>query len=246
MHRPDIKTRRTFLLNTMAAGATTLLAGNSSAQTGIADVVPPPMPSATSTKDDRSMWLGWLEQISEPVLHALSERRLRAAMPVEAAPGQTAARAVGSPLEALGRLLAGLAPWLELEPSAQEPKQETALRIRYRRWALAAIASAVDPASPDYMRFGASAQTVVDSSFLALALLRAPRQLVQPLDATTRQRLVQALMAASAAMAPTRICCLNGFMVSSSMLKINLYSVSTLSTSYHFKRKTSFHHTENS
>jgi hypothetical protein len=195
MHRPDIKTRRTFLLNTMAAGATTLLAGNSSAQTGIADVVPPPMPSATSTKDDRSMWLGWLEQVSEPVLHALSERRLRAAMPVEAAPGQTAARAVGSPLEALGRLLAGLAPWLELEPSAQEPKQETALRIRYRRWALAAIASAVDPASPDYMRFGASAQTVVDSSFLALALLRAPRQLVQPLDATTRQRLVQALVA---------------------------------------------------
>ena len=115
-------------------------------------------------------------------------------MPVEARPGQAASRAVGSPLEAFGRLLAGLAPWLELEPSAAETARETALRTRYRRWALAGIASAVDPASPDYMRFGASTQTLVDSSFLSLALLRAPRQLIQPLDEATRKRMVQALI----------------------------------------------------
>jgi hypothetical protein len=193
MHKPDIKTRRKFLLNTMAAGATTLLVGNINAQTSASNAASAAMPS--SGAEDRAAWLALLEQVSEPVLHALSERRLRATMPVEAAPGQSAARAIGSPLEALGRLLSGLAPWLELEPSAQEPRQETDLRLRYRRWALAAIASAVDPASPDYMRFGASSQTVVDASFLALALLRAPRQLVQPLDAVTRQRLIQALMA---------------------------------------------------
>jgi hypothetical protein len=176
----------------MAAGATTLLAGNGSAQTVDANAGSAPMPPVESAKDDRSFWLALLEQVSEPVLHALNERRLRATMPVEAAPGLAAERAVGSPLEALGRLLAGLAPWLELEPSAQESTYETALRKRYRGWALAGIASAVDTASPDYMRFGASAQTVVDASFLALALLRAPRQLMQPLDAATRQRLVQA------------------------------------------------------
>jgi hypothetical protein len=179
----------------MAAGATTLLAGSGSAQTGNVNAPSASIPSAETAKDDRSAWLDLLEQVSEPVLHALNERRLRATMPVEAAPGQAAARAVGSPLEALGRLLSGLAPWLELEPSPQESRRETALRSRYRSWALAAIASAVDPASPDFMRFGASSQTVVDASFLALALLRAPRQLVQPLDASTRQRLVQALMA---------------------------------------------------
>lgn len=193
MHQPDMKTRRKFLLNTMAAGATTLLAGNSIAQTGGVHAVSTTMPA--SGADDRAAWLALLEQVSEPVLHALSEHRLRATMPVEAAPGQAAARAVGSPLEAIGRLLSGLAPWLELEPSAQEPTQETALRTRYRKWALAAITSAVDPSSPDYMRFGASSQTVVDASFLALALLRAPRQLMQPLDAATRQRLVDALIA---------------------------------------------------
>jgi len=192
MYQTDIKTRRKFLFNTMAAGATTLLAGNSNAQAVDANVASAPMQPAESAKDDRAFWLALLEEVSEPVLHALNERRLRTAMPVEAAPGLVAARAVGSPLEALGRLLAGLAPWLELEPSAQESAHETALRKRYRGWALAAITSAVDPASPDYMRFGASAQTVVDASFLALALLRAPRQLVQPLDAVTRKRLVQA------------------------------------------------------
>jgi hypothetical protein len=195
MHQPGTKTRRKFLLNTMAAGATTLLAGSGNAQAVDANAASVSMKLAESAKDDRATWLALLEKVSEPVLRALNQRQLRATMPVEAAPGQAAARAVGSPLEALGRLLAGLAPWLELEPSSQESKQETALRSRYRGWALAAITSAVDLTSPDYMRFGASAQTVVDASFLALALLRAPRQLVQPLDATTRQRLVQALVA---------------------------------------------------
>lgn len=193
MHHAGIKTRRKFLLNTMAAGATTLLAGSSEAQISAGSTSSSTTPS--SGQEDRAFWLALLERVSEPVLHALSERRLRATMPVEAAPGQAAARAVGSPLEAIGRLLSGLAPWLELEPSAQEPRQETALRSRYRRWALAAIASAVDPSSPDYMRFGASSQTVVDASFLALALLRAPRQLMQQLDAATKQRLVEALIA---------------------------------------------------
>ncbi|MEO6817862.1 MAG: DUF2264 domain-containing protein [Edaphobacter sp.] len=192
MQQPAVKTRRKFLLNTMAAGATTLLANNGNAQTSAAHASSTTMPASGAY--DRAAWLALLEQVSEPVLYALSERRLRATMPVEAAPGQAAARSIGSPLEAIGRLLSGLAPWLELEPSAEEPKQETALRIRYRKWALAAIASAVDPSSPDYMRFGASSQTVVDASFLALALLRAPRQLVQPLDAATKQKLIQALM----------------------------------------------------
>jgi len=175
----------------MAAGAT-MFATSGVAQNNHA--APTPASTVSTGKEDRALWLDFLEKVSEPVLRALSERHLRAAMPVEAAPGQEAARAVGSPLEALGRLLAGVAPWLELEPSPQESARETALRTRYRRWALAAIASAADPASPDFMRFGASSQTLVDSSFLALALLRAPRQLIQPLDAATRQRLVQALI----------------------------------------------------
>ncbi len=174
--------RRNFLLSTLAAGAAATLPAE--IQT-----------STNTTPNDRAYWLHQLQLVSEPLLKALNDRTLRHTMPVEAAPGQTQSRAVGTHLEALGRLLAGIAPWLELEPSPTETPQETTLRTRYRTYALAGITSALDHASPDHMPFGESAQTLVDSSFLALALLRAPKQLLAKLDATTQHRLAEALIA---------------------------------------------------
>jgi hypothetical protein len=175
--------RRSFLLGSLATGAAAALPP----ETRTHDTPP-------AAKQDRNYWLQQVELVSDPVLKALKEGNLRQKMPVEAAPGQTQARAVGTHLEALGRLLSGLAPWLELDPSTGETQRETTLRERYREYALAGIASALNPASPDYMHFGESSQTLVDSSFLALALLRAPKQLLQKLDAKTQQRLAEALV----------------------------------------------------
>ncbi|WP_188760139.1 DUF2264 domain-containing protein [Edaphobacter acidisoli] len=174
--------RRHFLMGGLAAGAAASLP--TFAQTN----------TTTQNRGDRAYWLGLLERVSEPVLKALHEHTLRRDMPVEAAPGQRESRAVGTHLEALGRLLAGLAPWLELDAASGESAQETALRSRYRAWALDGITSALDPSSPDHMSFGASPQTLVDSSFLALALLRAPNQLLGKLNEQTHQRLVEALI----------------------------------------------------
>src|SRR5438309_7876661 len=140
--------RRSFLLGSLAAGAAAALP----AEIHAADSTPTP-------QQDRTYWLQQVELIAEPVLKALKEGDLRRKMPVEAAPGQIQARAVGTHLEALGRLLAGLAPWLELEPTTSEASKETALRNQYRDSALAGITSALDPASPDYMHFGESPQT---------------------------------------------------------------------------------------
>ena len=148
---------------------------------------------ATTGASDRAHWVDWLRLVADPVLSAAQQRTLRSSMPVEAVPGHQQERAVGSPLEALARLLAGISPWLELEPSPGEPSEETALRKQYRLAAQQAIASAADEASPDYMRFGQTAQTLVDSSFLSLAILRAPRQLLAAMDASTRLRLIAAL-----------------------------------------------------
>jgi hypothetical protein len=144
-------------------------------------------------RPDREQWIDWVEKVSEPVLEALSKRELRRRMPVEAVKGHEADRAVGSQLEAFGRLFCGIAPWLELEASAGEPARETALRTKFRGWAQEGIASAVDPKSPDYMRFGESSQTVVDASFLCLAMLRAPKQMLGSMTATTKAQLVTAL-----------------------------------------------------
>lgn len=149
---------------------------------------------APAVANEREQWLRWVERVSDPVLLALSKRELRKRMPVEARIGLQQARSVGTHLEALGRLLMGLAPWLELEPSPGESTKETELRTRYRQHAREAIASAVDPQSPDYMRWGDSAQTVVDASFLALALLRAPKQLLATMDDRTRAGMIAALV----------------------------------------------------
>ncbi len=182
----DRSNRRNFLMGSVALGAAALLPTGSRAAVSVAQ--------GTGSTDVRAEWVQHLKRVSDPVLEALSRRELRKRMPVESVKGLEKARSVGSHLEALGRLMAGIAPWLELEPSAGEPAAETALRKQYRAWALEAIASSVDPKSPDYMRWGDSQQTLVDASFLALALLRAPKQLLAPLDAMTRQRLAVALV----------------------------------------------------
>lgn len=110
-------------------------------------------------------------------------------MPVEPGPGAKD-RKNFSHLEALGRSLAGLAPWLEL--GADETK-EGVLRARFIELSLLSIKNAVDPASPDYLNFTAGNQSLVDAAFLAQAFLRAPKQLWGRLDETTRQRIVTAL-----------------------------------------------------
>ncbi|MCU1324442.1 MAG: hypothetical protein JWM43_4091 [Acidobacteriaceae bacterium] len=190
--------RRNFLRASAVLGATAALnstAAFGSAASHSAEDSGSNAPAATAAQTNtRGEWLAYVKRVSDPVLKALSRRELRKVMPVEAAPGVQEARSVGTHLEALGRLLSGLGPWLELEPSAGESADETALRKQYREWSLAAITSSVDPASPDYMRYGDSQQTLVDASFLALGLLRAPKQLLDPLDAKTKQRLAEALV----------------------------------------------------
>jgi hypothetical protein len=137
----------------------------------------------------RAATLSVLTRIAKPVLTALSEGRLRARMPVEAAK-DVLDRPSYTHLEALGRLLAGIAPWLELGPDATE---EGKLRERFIGLAVKAIPHAVDPQSPDYMNFNQGSQPLVDAAFLAHGLLRAPRQLWGNLDEATRARTIAAL-----------------------------------------------------
>jgi hypothetical protein len=140
---------------------------------------------------DRDYWVGTLRRIAEPVLTSLSQGKLRATMPVEAHHNSTDRREY-TYLEAIGRLLTGIAPWLESGPS---DGAEGELRRRYADLARASIKSAVDPASPDYMNFSRGAQPVVDGAFLAQAVLRAPTELWKKLEPATQTNLVKALRA---------------------------------------------------
>jgi hypothetical protein len=128
-------------------------------------------------------------KIVDPVLTNLSKEQLRANMPVIS---KGASRKEVSHLEALGRTLAGIAPWLELGPD-QTP--EGKLRAKYIALTRKAIAVAVNPSSPDFLNFTAKSggQPLVDAAFLAQGLLRGYTQLWEPLDQQTKTNIVNAL-----------------------------------------------------
>jgi hypothetical protein len=128
--------------------------------------------------NDRKTWIKYLTRIADPVLNHAAARNLKATMPVETGPN-TERRDV-SYIEAVGRLLAGMAPWLEAGEAEAQP---------YAAKARLAIESLSDPNSPDYAR-GTNAQRLVDTAFLAQALLRAPTALWEPLSETSRLQLL--------------------------------------------------------
>ncbi|HEX6546425.1 MAG TPA: DUF2264 domain-containing protein, partial [Bryobacteraceae bacterium] len=146
--------------------------------------------SETAPVPTREYWIHTLTKVGDPVLSALSARRLKATMPVEAPHGNADERRQFTHLEALGRLLSGMAPWLE---SGASSGPEASRREHYCDLSRKAIAAGVDPHSPDYMNFSKGSQPVVDAAFLALAVLRAPRELWEKLDRTTKRQLVEAM-----------------------------------------------------
>ncbi|MFK7691623.1 DUF2264 domain-containing protein [Paenibacillus sp. HJGM_3] len=139
--------------------------------------------------NDRAYWLDTMERIAGPVLKALSVRQLKATMPVEV---KTDARLQYTHLEALGRTLTGLASWLESGPRDGE---EGRLRERFAEMARAAIDAGTDPASPDAFNFSEGDQPLVDSAFLAHAVLKAPTVLGEKLEPRVRRQLIASLKA---------------------------------------------------
>ena len=147
-----------------------------------------PGDAAAAEPADRDLWLQHLARLSDPVLTNLAGGTLRAQMPIEQAAG--ADRKGVTHLEAFGRLMAGLAPWLELPGLLGE---EARLQARTRSLASNALEVAVDPASPDAMNFTRESQPLVDAAFLAQAILRAPTALRSTMSSATKRRLVAAL-----------------------------------------------------
>lgn len=125
-----------------------------------------------TTVSDRTLWLQQLDKLARPVLSNLAAGTLRQNMPVILSPkvDNPGNRSQVAYLEAFGRVLTGIAPWLNLEGGAAE---EVTLRNQYREWTLKAIANAVDTSAKDYMRF-TGGQPLVDASFMALGLVRCP------------------------------------------------------------------------
>lgn len=130
----------------------------------------------TTGAEDRAVWVEKMVQIADPVLTNLSQNTLKQNMPYES---KDPSRQKFSYLEAVGRLICGISPWLELGP---DDTPEGKLRAKYIDLTVKGLKNGVNPNSPDYLEFGEPYQPLVDAAFLAQGLLRAPKQLWGNLD----------------------------------------------------------------
>ncbi|MEJ6980572.1 DUF2264 domain-containing protein [Pedobacter sp. P351] len=123
-------------------------------------------------QSDRATWLSYMDKTARPILMNLAENRLKDKMPVALARNidNKENRTRVAYLEAFGRTLSGIGPWLTLEGGS---KEEVVLRNQYRQWALKALANSVNPSAKDYMTWNGG-QPLVDASFVALGLVRCP------------------------------------------------------------------------
>jgi len=137
--------------------------------------------------DDRTYWVNLLYKISEPILSNMSKGELKKNMQVEYSPIWDGRNKNVAYMEAFGRLMAGIAPWLNLpDDDTPEGKQ----RKQLRDWALLSYANAVDPNNPDFLLWKGSGQVLVDAAYLANSFIRAPKTLWEPLDSITKERYI--------------------------------------------------------
>jgi hypothetical protein len=141
-----------------------------------------------SEQKDRVYWSETLYKIVSPVVLNLAAGTLKKNMPIEKAPGYSLKAEQVTYLEAVGRTMAGVAPWLALpDDESGEGRQRKQLRIAL----LKGISNAVDPFNADYLNFRTEQQPLVDAAFMAQGFLRAPKALWEPLDSVTKKRVVE-------------------------------------------------------
>lgn len=138
---------------------------------------------------DREYAVSVVTRVAGPVLEAAAARELKQRLPIN---DWEKDRAAVTHLEAVGRTLVGVAPWMELPP---DDTPEGQLRARMTAQAVRTIANITDPASPDFANFSRGSQPLVDAAFLAHALLRAPTRLWGALSPTEQANVIAAFKA---------------------------------------------------
>lgn len=149
-------------------------------------------PSDLDQVSDREYTAQLLYRIAKPVLKNLSLQTLRKKMPLQQAKDYNTDAAQLSYLEAFGRTICGIAPWLRL---LDDSTKEGQMRKELRQYALNGMAHAVDPKSADYMNFRRLEPPIVHAAHLCQGLLRAPEVLWHPLDNGVKANFVTELKA---------------------------------------------------
>lgn len=138
----------------------------------------------------RDRWLLHLQRMQQPLWANLEAGTLRANMIIAHAKGQEAKLKVAH-LEAIGRSLVGLGPWLaakNLNPG------EAALQESYRESVLKGLANMSHPGNADYIDFGVANQNLVDAAFFCYGLMLAQEAIWPQLSSQVQARLLEELV----------------------------------------------------
>ena len=164
------------------------LAFNANAQTPRQTSAVTEKQAGTNSQADRAFWSDMLYKMASPVVFNLAAGTLRQNMPLEKAPGYSLKAEQVTYLEAVGRTMAGIAPWLALPDDESREGQQ---RKQLRNAMVKGISNAVNPSNADYLNFRSEQQPLVDAAFMAQGFLRAPKALWEPLDSVTKKRVVE-------------------------------------------------------
>ena len=142
----------------------------------------PPAVQGPTLDTSRPMWVAQATRMARPVLEALAANTLKTSLPAYPPRNREYAS-----LEAFGRLLAGIAPWIE------QDRPQPWLGLIHQ-----GLDHATDPKAPDFMNWrgqpdAVPQQPLVDAAYVAQALLRAPESLWQPLKPAVKNQLLEAL-----------------------------------------------------
>jgi hypothetical protein len=136
---------------------------------------------------ERAYMAGLLQKMAEPVLSNMAKGELQKKFALELSPTWDGRDKRVAYMECFARLIAGMAPWLGLP---EDSSAEGRTRKRLQQMALQSYANSVDPKSPDFLLWQGHGQALVDSAYFTNALMRAPHALWEPLDSTTKQRII--------------------------------------------------------
>lgn len=148
---------------------------------------------AISKDSDREYWQRKAYQMAKPLLENLSNGTLRENMPQEHPYmdredySKEKYPIKFTHLEAVGRLMCGIAPWLECE-SDNSPMRKELISLAHK-----GLKNGVDSLSSDFLNFRGRSQPLVDAAFLAQAFLRSPKVLWGGLDSVTKINMIREL-----------------------------------------------------
>ncbi|TGV04610.1 DUF2264 domain-containing protein [Flavivirga rizhaonensis] len=143
--------------------------------------------------EDREYCIKLMQKIVDPVLIAVGEQKLNEVLPRkdwETSNKRCDIRTTN--IQAVGRTLSGLSPWLSL---GTDNTKEGKLRAKYIDLSLSALINITDPTSTDYL-FDKDSETyerIVHNAYLAYPLLIATKQLWEPLTTQQKNNVINAL-----------------------------------------------------